>query len=125
MQIEAIVRRWPRADIASSSAVPKVVYHRLLILESGERRLKCPILLLPRNWRSGQPRRQPLRPSNSRYSDLHSPSSLLVYPMLLVRLRELGAADRMAGRCRDCRAFSLVGLIDSFEVSPYRGHARG
>src|SRR6516162_477331 len=59
----------------------------LLILQAGERRLKCPILLLPRNWRSGQPRRQPLRPSNSRCCDLHSPSPLLVYPMSLVLSR--------------------------------------
>jgi hypothetical protein len=53
---------------------------RLLILQARERWLKCPVPLLPRNWRRGQPRRQPLCPSNSRYY-LHSPSSLRVHPM--------------------------------------------
>ena len=67
--------------------MPKVVYHRLLILQARERRLKFPVPLLPRNWRRGQPRRQPLCPSNSRYYDLHSPSSLLVHPMSLVLSR--------------------------------------
>ena len=91
------LRFGPRADTASNSAVPKVVYYRLLILGAGERerRLKCPILLLPRNREAVNRDDSLYAPQFSRYSDLRSPSSLLVYPMSLM-LSRLGAADRAA-----------------------------
>jgi hypothetical protein len=72
-----------------------------LTLQAGERPLKCPILLLPRNWRSGQPRRYaPQILGNATCTRLRHRGCIRCNWCY----RELGAADRMGGRCRDCRA---------------------
>jgi hypothetical protein len=87
--------------------MPNVVYHRLLIHEAGdkagERQLKMP---------------DPSAPSELEKRSMETTASTplkfsvlrlaLAFVIAGVRchwgLREFGAADRMGGRCRDCRA---------------------
>ena len=79
-----------------------MAYRRLLIPQAGERRLKCPILLL-----------LGIGEAVNRDDSLYAPQILGIPTCTRLRhcwrirchwcFRELGAADRMGGRCRDCR----------------------
>jgi hypothetical protein len=94
----------PRGDTASSPAVPKLVYHRLLILHNPENAVQ--------NVRSfcslG------IGAAVNRDDSLYAAQILGIAACTRLRhrwcirchwcFRELGAADRMGGRCRDCRA---------------------